>query len=42
MKELYRTVFGVKYLDDLIAIGAESIGGHLARVQDARGSVHAG
>jgi hypothetical protein len=36
MKELYRIVFGVKYLDDLIAVGAESIGGHLARVQDAR------
>lgn len=36
MKQLYEIVFGVRYLDDLIAVGAESIGGHLARVQDAR------
>ncbi|MFG7076891.1 hypothetical protein ACGYV5_26745 [Burkholderia pseudomallei] len=36
MKQLYQILFGVKYLDDLIAVGAESIGGHLARVQDAR------
>jgi hypothetical protein len=36
MKQLYQIIFGVKYLDDLIAVGAESIGGHLARVQDAR------
>jgi len=35
-KQLYQILFGVKYLDDLIAVGAESIGGHLARVQDAR------
>ncbi|CAJ3521819.1 protein translation Initiation Factor 2 (IF-2) [Burkholderia pseudomallei] len=36
MRQLYQILFGVKYLDDLIAVGAESIGGHLARVQDAR------
>ena len=36
MKQLYQIVYGEKYLDDLIAVGAESIGGHLARVQDAR------
>ncbi|HDR8955839.1 hypothetical protein [Burkholderia vietnamiensis] len=36
MKQLYQILFGVKYLDDLIAVGAENIGGHLARVQDAR------
>lgn len=36
MKQLYQILFGVKYLDDLIAVGAEAIGGHLARVQDAR------
>lgn len=36
MKRLYQILFGVKYLDDLIAVGAERIGGHLGRVQDAR------
>lgn len=36
MKQLYQIVFGVKYVDDLIAVGAERIGGHLGRVQDAR------
>ncbi len=36
MKQLYQILFGVRYLDDLIAVGAESISGHLARVQDAR------
>jgi hypothetical protein len=36
MKQLYQILFGVKYLDDLIAVDAESVGGHLARVQDAR------
>jgi hypothetical protein len=36
MKQLYQILYGVKYLDDLIAVGAESIGGHLARVQEAR------
>ncbi|MFM0190124.1 hypothetical protein PQR25_30445 [Paraburkholderia nemoris] len=36
MKQLYQILFDVKYLDDLIAVGAESISGHLARVQDAR------
>jgi hypothetical protein len=36
MKQLYQILFGVKYLDDLVAVGAEAIGGHLARVQDAR------
>lgn len=36
MKQLYQILFGVKYLDDLIAVGGESISGHLARVQDAR------
>lgn len=36
MKPLYRILFGVQYLDDLIAVGAEPVGGHLARVQDAR------
>ncbi|AYF87357.1 hypothetical protein D6Z43_09385 [Pseudomonas sp. DY-1] len=36
MRQLYQILFGVKYLDDLKAVGAEAIGGHLARVQDAR------
>ncbi|WP_426825287.1 hypothetical protein [Ralstonia pseudosolanacearum] len=36
MKQLYQILFGVKYLDDLIAVGAENVSGHLARVQDAR------
>lgn len=36
MKQLYQILFGVKYIDDLMAVGAEAIGGHLARVQDAR------
>lgn len=36
MKKLYQILFGVRYLDDLIAVGAEPVGGHLARVQDAR------
>lgn len=36
MKQLYQILFGVSYLEDLIAVKAESIGGHLARVQDAR------
>lgn len=36
MRQLYRVLFGVRYLDDLIAVGAEPVGGHLARVQDAR------
>lgn len=36
MKLLYRILFGVHYLDDLIAVGAEPVVGHLARVQDVR------
>ena len=36
MKQLYQILFGVRYLEDLIAVGAEPVGGHLARVQDAR------
>ena len=36
MRELYGILFGVKYRDDLLAIGADSIDGHLARVQKAR------
>lgn len=36
MRQLYQILFGVKYLDDLIAVGAEAMGGYLARVQDAR------
>lgn len=36
MKQLYQILFGVRYLDDLIAVGAEAIGGHLGRVRDAR------
>lgn len=36
MNELYEILFGVKYLDDLVAVGAESVGGHLARVKEAR------
>lgn len=36
MKELYQILFGLKYRDDLIAVGAGSIEGHLARVQHAR------
>jgi hypothetical protein len=33
---MYQLLYGVTYLDDLKAIGAEPIGGHLARIQDAR------
>jgi hypothetical protein len=36
MNELYAILFDTKYIDDLEAIGAESVGGHLARVKDAR------
>lgn len=36
MNELYEILFGVKYIDDLIAVGADSVGGHIARVKDAR------
>jgi hypothetical protein len=36
MKSLYVILFGNKYIDDLIAVGAEHISGHLARVQAAR------
>jgi hypothetical protein len=36
MRQLYQIIFGAKYLDDLVAVGAEAIGGHLARIQDAR------
>lgn len=36
MKQLYQILFGVHYLQDLIAVGAEPVGGHLARIQDAR------
>ncbi|MCA8041829.1 hypothetical protein [Burkholderia seminalis] len=36
MKQLYLILFGAKYFDDLIAVNAKGISGHLARVQDAR------
>lgn len=36
MRTLYEILFGLKYVDDLKSVGAEEIGGHLARVQDAR------
>lgn len=36
MRSLYQILFGVRYRDDLIAVGAEEVDGHLARVQDAR------
>lgn len=36
MRELYQILYGAKYVDDLVAVDAESIGGHLARIQDAR------
>jgi hypothetical protein len=36
MKQLYQILFGVRYLDDLIAVGAEAVGGHIALVRDAR------
>lgn len=36
MNQLYRILFDVRYFDDLASVGAESISGHLARIQDAR------
>jgi hypothetical protein len=36
MRELYQILFGVKYREDLIAVGATSIDGHLDQVQKAR------
>ena len=36
MKSLYTILFGVTYQQDLIAVGAESVSGHLDRVKDAR------
>jgi hypothetical protein len=36
MKALYQILYGVRYRDDLIAVGAEPVDGHLAQVQDAR------
>jgi hypothetical protein len=36
MRQLYQILYGVKYVDDLVAVGAEGIGGHLAHIQDAR------
>lgn len=36
MRQLYQILFGVRYLEDLTAVGAASVGGHLARVQDSR------
>ncbi len=36
MRALYQILFGVKYLDDLMAVGAEHIGGHPSRVQACR------
>lgn len=36
MRNLYEILFGVKYVDDLKAVGAEEIAGHLGRVRDAR------
>lgn len=36
MRELYYILFGVKYRDDLMAVDAESIDGHLVQVQEAR------
>jgi hypothetical protein len=35
-RQLYRILFGTTYREDLIAVGAESVDGHLARVQEAR------
>lgn len=36
MRQLYQILFGVRYLEDLTAVGAVSVGGQLARVQDSR------
>lgn len=36
MKSLYSILFGVTYQQDLIAVGAESVSGHLDRIKDAR------
>lgn len=36
MRSLYSILFGVTYQEDLIAVGAGSIAGHLDRVKDAR------
>ena len=35
-RALYQILFKPTHLDDLIAVGAEDIGGHLSRVQKAR------
>ncbi len=35
-RALYQILFGTTYLEDLVAVGAEDIGGHLSRVQKAR------
>jgi hypothetical protein len=36
MRQLYEILYGIRYADDLAAVGAESVAGHLARIQDAR------